>query len=97
MSGTEGASTLTTSFSEDRPIQNTREDLLGRKVFSESIAAAISNCRGEQSLVVALYGAWGSGKSSIKNMVIETIEKLPEKKRPTVLPLTHGSSLVRKG
>ena len=86
MSEPERSETPETSFSADRPIQHAKEDLLGRKTFSESIAAAISNWRGEQSLVVALYGAWGSGKSSIKNMVVETIEKLPEKKKPTVLP-----------
>lgn len=73
-------------FSADRPITSASEDLLGRKSFSESLAAAISSWSGEQSLVVALYGAWGCGKSSIKNMVVEIIENLPQDKRPIVLP-----------
>ena len=31
---------------------------------------------GDDSLVVALYGKWGQGKSSVKNMVIERIDEL---------------------
>jgi predicted KAP-like P-loop ATPase len=61
-------------FSADRPIVSRAEDLLGRTSFAESLAGAISSWRGKDSLVVALYGPWGSGKSSIKNMVCEVLE-----------------------
>ena len=60
-------------FSADRPIGCIEEDLLGRAPFAESLAAAIKGWRGNESLVVALYGAWGSGKSLVKNMVLETL------------------------
>src|SRR5262249_53359783 len=39
----------------------------------ETIAAAINGWRGGDSLVIALYGPWGSGKSSIKNMIVEAL------------------------
>lgn len=60
-------------FSADRPIRTADEDRLGRSGFSRSLARALSSWKGEDSLVVALYGEWGSGKSSIKNMVLEAV------------------------
>jgi predicted KAP-like P-loop ATPase len=59
-------------FSADRPIVSHQEDLLGRAAFSESVATAIRNWREQESLVIAIYGPWGSGKSSVKNMVLES-------------------------
>lgn len=58
------------NFSADRPIHKIDEDLLGRAKFSENLADAISNWNGKDSLVVALYGDWGTGKSSVKNMAL---------------------------
>jgi len=60
-------------FSADRPITSRKEDLLGRSDFTESLASAIKGWTGNDSLVIALYGPWGSGKSSIKNMVLESL------------------------
>lgn len=62
-------------FSADRPINSVDEDLLGRAEFSKSLAEAINSWGGEDSLVVALYGNWGDGKSSIKNMVLSFLRK----------------------
>ncbi len=71
-------------FSADRPIASRKEDLLGRSGFAESLASAIRGWIGNDSLVVALYGSWGSGKSSVKNMVLETLRE-PEKNRPLIV------------
>jgi predicted KAP-like P-loop ATPase len=60
-------------FSADRPIISHKEDLLGRAGFAESLASAIKSWTGHDSLVIALYGPWGSGKSSIKNIIIESL------------------------
>ena len=69
----------------DRPIQTIAEDLLGRADFAKSLGAALAGWQGEDSLVVALYGPWGSGKSSIKNMAREAIRALPEDQRPIIV------------
>lgn len=63
-------------FSADRPIGSLEEDLLGRASFADSLASAIKGWRGNESLVVALYGPWGSGKSSVKNMVLQTLRSV---------------------
>lgn len=64
-------------FSADKPIETRQEDLLGRRSFSEALASSISGWSGGESLVLALYGAWGNGKSSIKNMVLDTLSSEP--------------------
>lgn len=68
-------------LSADKPIENRQEDVLGRRGFAEALAGAIHRWTGRESLVLALYGAWGNGKSSIKNMVIDCLHT----DSPTVL------------
>jgi len=60
-------------FSADRPIRSRDEDQLYRRKFAEELASAVRRWKGKDSLVIALYGPWGSGKSSIKNMVIDAL------------------------
>lgn len=62
-------------FSTDRPITSEKEDLLNRSSFAESLAKAIKDWIGNDSLVLALYGPWGSGKSSVKNIILESLKK----------------------
>jgi predicted KAP-like P-loop ATPase len=65
-----------TSFSDDRPIRSRAEDRLGRAAFADALAKAVHEWKGRESLVIALYGKWGAGKSSVKNMVREALEKM---------------------
>ena len=58
-------------FSHDRAIEKSVDDLLGRKNFAERLAETISRYNSSESLVIALNGNWGSGKSSVINMVKE--------------------------
>jgi len=60
-------------LSADKPIERRQDDVLGRRGFSEALADAIHRWSGQESVVLALYGAWGNGKSSIKNMVIDCL------------------------
>ena len=64
-------------FSADRPINFGSEDLLGRAKFAASLGKAIKSWTGKDSLVIALYGPWGSGKSSLKNLVLESLRSSP--------------------
>src|SRR5947209_5345620 len=60
-------------FSADRPILNRAADQLDRSSFAEAIAKSIAGWTGKDSLVIALYGKWGTGKTSIKNMIVESL------------------------
>lgn len=71
------------NISSDRPISSGADDVLGRSGFAQALANLFIQWKGEDSLVVALYGPWGSGKSSVKNMILESIEKGDS--RPTVI------------
>ena len=75
-------------FSTDRPIERRADDRLGRRGFAEAIASAVRGWRGRDSLVIALYGVWGTGKSSVKNMVIEALK---ERKTEDVLVAQFNS------
>ncbi len=70
-------------FSADRPIKNLEDDLLSRADFSKNLSDAISQWKGDDSLVIALYGEWGAGKSSIKNMVLAHSKK--QENPPTII------------
>jgi predicted KAP-like P-loop ATPase len=71
------------SFEADAPIKECIEDLLNRSSFASSLAEAINGWHASESLVIGLSGAWGSGKTSIKNLVLEAFEKT--KKKPHIL------------
>lgn len=61
-------------FSADRPIESSEQDLLGRRTFAENIAHNILSVPADHGFTVAIVGEWGSGKSSVLNMVKESIE-----------------------
>ncbi|MEZ7729113.1 P-loop NTPase fold protein [Granulicatella sp. 20925_1_28] len=60
-------------FNTDKPIQNSTEDLLGRKSFSKNLAEAVDKYKGTDSIVIGLFGKWGIGKTSIINMILENL------------------------
>lgn len=63
-------------FSPDLPITKSSEDALNRKTFAESLAKTLLQYHLPTSFTVGLYGKWGSGKTSLLNMVIENIEAM---------------------
>lgn len=62
----------------DQPIRGRSEDKLGRAAFAEALANQIASAPTEGSFVVGLLGAWGSGKTSILNMVSEVLTNRPD-------------------
>lgn len=75
------------SFLSDKPIQRVTEDKLGREFFSKQMAEAISNWKGKESLVISINGDWGSGKTSIKNLMTYNLEN-SEGNRPAIVEFT---------
>jgi len=59
------------NFSADRPINHRTEDLFGTSRVADALLAEICGSSDKDSLVIALFGPWGSGKSSVKNMMID--------------------------
>ena len=61
-------------FNPDKPIESSKEDLLGRASFAQSFSNALLAHKDKASIVTALYGDWGTGKSSVINMAVESIK-----------------------
>lgn len=59
----------------ERAIEDSGEDILDRRQFSKNLAAQMSEYSGNQCLTIGLMGGWGTGKSSILNMVKNIISK----------------------
>ena len=65
-------------ISPDLPITKSEEDALNRSNFAKNLAQAVIQCTFPTSFSIGLYGKWGSGKTSLLNMVIEEIENIEE-------------------
>lgn len=63
-------------YNTDRPIDNVKNDLLRRASFSKQLAKALYYYSGDDSLVVGLFGKWGSGKTSVINMALQTMDEM---------------------
>ena len=61
-------------FNPDLPITKASDDRLNRQLFAESLAHVLLQSSFPTSFAVGLYGPWGSGKTSLLNMVIEQVE-----------------------
>lgn len=82
-------------FDADRPIQSVRDDRLNRSIFSKYLARCILDHHDINSTVLGLYGDWGSGKTSIINLVLEELNaasvNMEDKEKPIVLNFSPWS------
>ena len=62
-------------YYSDKPIDDIKDDLLKRGVFSAQLAKAILSYSDKDNLTISLCGKWGSGKTSILNMVVKYIDE----------------------
>ncbi|QMR83467.1 AAA family ATPase [Enterobacter roggenkampii] len=74
-----------TNLSTDRPSSDPIEDLFGHAPFAESLASSICRYSGNDGLVLALYGPWGSGKSTVLSYVRHFLEQRTEEEQPTIV------------
>ncbi|MDN4066648.1 KAP family NTPase [Paenibacillus vini] len=63
------------SIHVDRPITEFMEDKLERSSFATQIADTIVKRDDKESLVIGLYGKWGSGKTSVMNLIKKHLSK----------------------
>lgn len=73
-------------FHDDSPILDPEDDLLGHNALAKSIAKCILNIPKPNGDVIAIHGPWGSGKSSVINLVLHDIKQTEtEKERPVII------------
>ena len=74
-------------FKPDQPIKSCKEDILGRYLFAQSLGDAILSYKEKDSIVIGLFGAWGSGKTSIINMALEHIDFVSKNRNDAEKPI----------
>lgn len=74
-------------FNTDKPIERSEFDRLNRTGFARELASAILSYTEKDNFTMSLCGKWGSGKTSIINMVVEEIEKKTkdDKEKPIIV------------
>lgn len=82
-------------FDADRPITSSAQDKLNRTLFAKYLARCMLDHKDPSSLVVGLYGGWGSGKTSIINLALEELHTassgMLEAEQPIILNFSPWS------
>lgn len=60
----------------DEPISSQNEDILNRNDFVKNLGDSLISWNEKTSLVIGLYGKWGSGKSSVINLTESYLKSL---------------------
>ncbi|MFN7114649.1 MAG: P-loop NTPase fold protein [Alphaproteobacteria bacterium] len=63
----------------DQPIQEPKEDLFGIDPFAQALARSVLKMSSPVGSVIALNGPWGSGKSSVVNLVLHHLQEAVDK------------------
>ena len=66
---------MASQFRADQPIRTPDEDIRGRKDIARSLATALLDYTASDSIVLGMYGSWGSGKTSILNMTLSYVDE----------------------
>ncbi len=74
-----------TALSADRPSSDPTDDLFGHAPFARSLAESICGYPGSDGLVMALYGPWGSGKSTVLGYVQHFLEQRAVADQPVLV------------
>lgn len=74
-------------FHSDLPIKNKDEDLLDRSNFAVNLSRTILDLPKGETYCIGLSGRWGSGKSSIINILIDEFSSpnIPEDMAPIII------------
>lgn len=59
----------------DRPISSQSDDAFNRSLFADRLYQEIMSVPDTESIVIGLLGSWGSGKTSLINLVCEKINE----------------------
>lgn len=72
----------------DEPINNFEDDILGRENFARNLANSLTSWEERKSLVIGLFGKWGSGKTSVVNLTKQYLKgKIKEGKKKKGNPI----------
>lgn len=73
----DSSTVLSGQYRTDMPLNEEALDLFGRAPFANRVADTISTRMDTSSLVVAIYGPWGDGKTTVLNFIRNRLRKHP--------------------
>lgn len=65
---------MSNEFADDRPVQKLTQDQLGFDGPAKKVADAILKSASPEGFVIGLEGEWGSGKSSLINLIVSHLK-----------------------
>lgn len=69
----------------DEPLEDPKDDRLGYAPFAKNLSDTLYKITTEDCLVFALYGPWGTGKTSCLNFILHYINERSENERPILV------------
>ncbi|MBW4561669.1 MAG: AAA family ATPase [Mojavia pulchra JT2-VF2] len=73
-------------ISADSSLVDPEKDLLGHANFAKYLADSICKMTFPEGFVIAVYGSWNSGKSTLLNFVVHYLQQKPEEEQPIIVP-----------
>ncbi len=70
----------------DSALSDPKADRLGYATFAKYLADSISQMAIAEGYVIAVYGPWGAGKSTILNFLVHYLKQKPEDEQPIIVP-----------
>lgn len=80
------AETEINDISADSSLVDPEKDLLGHANFAKYLADSICKMTFPEGFVIAVYGSWNSGKSTLLNFVVHYLQQKPEEEKPIIVP-----------
>jgi len=72
-------------LSADKPLCKPDSDRLGYASFAEHLAESLCKMSPNEGLVVAIYGPWGSGKTTFLNFVLYYLKQRNQDEQPVIV------------
>ena len=72
-------------LSSDKPLTKPEDDRLAYSPFAQRLAESLLTMAPPDGFVVALYGSWGSGKTTVVNFIVHYLEDRPKDRRPIIV------------
>lgn len=73
-------------ISVDSSLVDPEKDLLGHAGFAKYLADSICKMTSPEGFVIAVYGSWNSGKSTLLNFVVHYLQQKPDEEQPIIVP-----------
>ncbi|MDZ4671931.1 MAG: P-loop NTPase fold protein [Phototrophicales bacterium] len=73
------------SLHADKPLTDPLHDLLNYDGFATTLAKSIETMMPPEGLVMAIYGPWGAGKTTLVEFTLHHLEKIAIENRPIIV------------